>query len=87
MAERHRKGRLLRQLLADCQLVKPQKVLEGCREVYWHFQLLVQPQAPFTAAEFVQALRAEDILRFGFLYWQTHLLVSPASARFLSFSL
>ncbi len=61
VAERHRKGRLLRQLIAECRFVKPQKVLDGCKEVYWHFQLLVQPNAPFTADTFAQALRAEGI--------------------------
>lgn len=61
VAERHRKGRLLSQLIAECTFVKPQKVLEGCKEVYWHYELLVQPHTPFTADEFAKALQAEGI--------------------------
>ncbi len=60
-AERHRKGRLLSQLIAECRYVAPQKVLDGCKEVYWHYELLVRSGAPFTADEFAQALKAEGI--------------------------
>jgi dTDP-4-amino-4,6-dideoxygalactose transaminase len=35
--------------------------LDGCKEVYWHYELLVQPNAPFTADQFAEALRAEGI--------------------------
>lgn len=61
VAERHRKGTLLNQLIAECRYVKPQKVLEGCKAVYWHYELLVQPDAPFTADRFAEALKAEGI--------------------------
>lgn len=61
IAERHRKGRLLSEMISECQFVKPQKVLDGCKEVYWHYELLVQPNAPFNADQFAEALRAEGI--------------------------
>jgi perosamine synthetase len=61
VSERHRKGRLLSQMISECKYVKPQKVLDGCKEVYWHYELLVQPNAPFTADQFAEALRAEGI--------------------------
>jgi dTDP-4-amino-4,6-dideoxygalactose transaminase len=61
VSERHRKGTMLSQMIAECRFVKPQKVLDGCKAVYWHYQLLVQPNSPFTAEQFVEALRAEGI--------------------------
>ncbi|MFA4030324.1 MAG: hypothetical protein GDYSWBUE_001983 [Candidatus Fervidibacterota bacterium] len=60
-SERHRKGTMLSELISECSYVKPQKVLDGCKAVYWHYELLVQHNAPFTADKFVEALRAEGI--------------------------
>lgn len=61
VSERHRKGKILSRLISECRFVKPQKVLDKCKEVYWHYELLVQPDAPFTADRFAEALRAEGI--------------------------
>ncbi len=61
VAERHRKGTKLSEMISDCRFVKPQKVLDGCKAVYWHYELLVQPNAPFSADQFAEALRAEGI--------------------------
>lgn len=58
---RNRNGDMLSQLIADVPGVKPQKVLPDCRHTYWHYELLVQPDANFTADEFAQALKAEGI--------------------------
>jgi perosamine synthetase len=60
-SERHRKGTMLSQMIAECKFVKPQKVMDGCKAVYWHYQLLVEHDAPFTADRFAEALRAEGI--------------------------
>lgn len=61
VAERNRKGTMLSAMITDCRFVKPQKVLDRCKAVYWHYELLVQPNAPFTADQFAEALRAEGI--------------------------
>lgn len=60
-SERHRKGTMLSELISECRYIKPQKVLEGCKAVYWHYELLVQHNAPFSAGEFAKALNAEGI--------------------------
>ncbi|MCS7223774.1 MAG: DegT/DnrJ/EryC1/StrS family aminotransferase [Armatimonadetes bacterium] len=61
VSERRKRGDRLSQLISECRFVKPQKVLDGCQHSYWHYQLLVQREAPFTADDFAQALQAEGI--------------------------
>lgn len=59
--ERRKKGNRLSELIGDCRFVKPQKVLKGCQHSYWHYELLIQPDAPFTVDRFAKALRAEGV--------------------------
>jgi len=61
VGRRRANGDLLVQLIADVPHIRPQKVIEGCRQGYWQFGLAVQPGAPFTADRFVQAVRAEGV--------------------------
>ncbi len=61
VTERRRRGDRLSHLIAECRFVKPQKILDGSKHSYWHYELLVQKNAPFTADQFAEALEAEGI--------------------------
>ena len=56
---RRANGDLLSSLIAQAQHVRPQRLLPGCKHGYWHYEMLVSRSAPFTADEFVKAVRAE----------------------------
>lgn len=61
IAGRRRNGDLLTRLIADAPNICPQKLLDNCRHTYWHYELAVDRDAPFTADDFAKALRAEGI--------------------------
>lgn len=58
---RNRLGEMLSEMISDVRGVKPQRVLEGCRCVYWYYGMVVEEEAPFTASQFAKALSAEGI--------------------------
>ncbi len=61
IARRRANGDLLRELLADNPYVRCQKLLDDCKHTYWQFGMRVEEDAPFTADEFAEALRAEGV--------------------------
>jgi dTDP-4-amino-4,6-dideoxygalactose transaminase len=58
---RNRLGDMLSEMISDVGGIKPQKVLDGCRCVYWYYGMVVEEDAPFTAGQFAKALSAEGI--------------------------
>ena len=58
---RNRLGDMLSELISDVKGVRPQRVLEGCRCVYWYYGMVVEEDAPFSADQFAKALSAEGI--------------------------
>lgn len=61
VARRRRNGELLTSLLEGVPNIQPQKVLPGCHNSYWLYGLTVNPDAPFTASQFVEAYGAEGL--------------------------
>ena len=61
IAVRRARGDLLSELLADNQYVVPQRVLDGCKHTYWLYGMRVTDDAPFSADDFAEAIRAEGI--------------------------
>jgi dTDP-4-amino-4,6-dideoxygalactose transaminase len=61
VARRRANGDLLSSLIADAPGIEPQRLLDGCKHTYWHYELGVHRGGPYTADEFCQALRAEGI--------------------------
>jgi len=61
IARRRANGDLLSSLIADVPGLKPQKLLDGCKHTYWHYELGVDRGGPYTADEFCAAIRAEGI--------------------------
>jgi len=61
ISARRRNGDRLSELIQEAKYVRPQKILRGCKHTYWHYELLVQPGAPYSADEFAAALRAEGV--------------------------
>jgi perosamine synthetase len=61
VGRRRRNGDLLTELISDAPHLQPQRVLPDCKASYWLYGLTVNPDAPFTAGQFVEALQAEGI--------------------------
>jgi len=61
VARRRRNGELLTSLLEGVPNIQPQKVLPDCHGSYWLYGLTVNPDAPFTASQFVEAYGAEGL--------------------------
>jgi perosamine synthetase len=61
VARRRRNGELLTTLLEGVPNICPQKVLPDCHGSYWLYGLTTNPDAPFTAAQFAEAYRAEGL--------------------------
>lgn len=61
VAKRRRNGDLLTKLISDLPHIRPQRVLPECANSYWLYGLTVNPEAPFSAKQFVEALRAEGL--------------------------
>ena len=59
VSRRRHNGELLTSLLGDVPNIRPQKVLPDCHSSYWLYGFTVNPDAPFTAAQFVEAYSAE----------------------------
>ncbi|MBD3182002.1 DegT/DnrJ/EryC1/StrS family aminotransferase [Candidatus Poribacteria bacterium] len=58
---RRKNGEMLTSLLDGVPNIKPQKVLPDCHGSYWLYGLTVNPDAPFTASQFVKAYTAEGL--------------------------
>ena len=58
---RRRSGDLLTELISDAPHLQPQRVLPNCKSSYWLYGLTVNSDAPFSASQFGEALRAEGI--------------------------
>lgn len=59
---RTRHGERLTQLLAGLPGIRPQRVLEGCRSVYWFYAMrLVEVEAGLSPRRFAECMRAEGI--------------------------
>jgi len=61
VAARRRNGDLLTSLISEAPNIHPQKVLPHCQTGYWQYGMVVDKEAPFSADQFVEALRAEGI--------------------------
>lgn len=61
VARRRHNGELLTSLLEGVSHIRPQKVLPDCHGSYWLYGITVTPDAPFTAAQFAEAYRAEGL--------------------------
>lgn len=61
VARRRKNGELLTSLLEGIPNISPQKVLPDCHASYWLYGLTVNSDAPFTAAKFAEAYRAEGL--------------------------
>lgn len=61
VARRRRNGEMLTSLLGDVPNIRPQRVLPDCHASYWLYGLTVNPDAPFTAAQFAEAYQAEGL--------------------------
>jgi len=58
---RRRNGELLTSLIEGIKNIKPQRVLPDCHGSYWLYGITVNPDAPFSAAQFSEAYRAEGL--------------------------
>lgn len=61
VGRRRRNGDLLTALISGAPHLQPQRVLPDCKPSYWLYGLTVNPDAPFSAKQFVEALGAEGI--------------------------
>jgi dTDP-4-amino-4,6-dideoxygalactose transaminase len=52
---------LLTSLISEAPNIHPQKVLPHCQTGYWQYGMVVDKEAPFSADQVVEALRAEGI--------------------------
>jgi dTDP-4-amino-4,6-dideoxygalactose transaminase len=59
---RSRSGELLTKLLDGLDGIRPQRVLDGCRSVYWFYTLrLVEAEAGMSPRRFAECMQAEGI--------------------------
>ena len=58
---RRRNGDLLTTLISDAPHIQPQRILPGGKGSYWLYGLTINSEAPFSARQFVEALRAEGV--------------------------
>jgi dTDP-4-amino-4,6-dideoxygalactose transaminase len=58
---RRRNGDLLTTLISDAPHIQSQRILPGCKGSYWLYGLTINSEAPFSARQFVEALRAEGV--------------------------
>ena len=61
IARRRRNGDLLSALLHDAPGIRPQRLLPDCKHTYWHYELIVDQDAGYTADDFARALSAEGV--------------------------
>ena len=61
VARRRKNGELLTSLLEGVPNIRPQKVLPDCHGSYWLYGITANADAPFTAAQFAEAYRAEGL--------------------------
>ncbi len=61
VARRRELGSRLTEAIRGAPGIRPQQVLPGADHSYWQYGITVSPEAPFTAASFAEALRAEGV--------------------------